>query len=96
MERTPENLIAIARNELGYKEKASNSNLDSKTANAGHNNYQKFGRDLHNAGYYNGNKNGYAWCDQFVDWCFWTLCDHNKSEAEKMECQSGPYGAGVE
>ena len=96
MKRTAKNLITIARAEIGYHEKASNSSLDNKTANAGRNNYQKYGRDLHNAGYYNGNKNGYAWCDQFVDWCFWTLCDHNKVEAEKMECQSGPYGAGVE
>ena len=96
MKRTAKNLIAIARAEIGYHEKASNSNLDSKIANSGHNNYQKYGRDLAKAGYYNGNKNGYAWCDQFVDWNFWTLCDHNKAEAEKMTCQTGPYGAGVE
>ena len=56
MKRTASNLIKIARAEIGYHEKASNSNLDSKTANAGHNNYQKYGRDLYKAGYYNGNK----------------------------------------
>ena len=96
MKRTANNLIAIARKEIGYCEKASNSSLDDKTANAGHNNYQKYGRDLANAGYYNGNKNGFEWCDQFVDWCFWTLCDHNRTEAEKMECQQdGLCGAGV-
>lgn len=94
MERTAENLIKIAKEQLGYYEKASNSQLDDKTANIGSANYNKYARDLYKAGYYNGNKNGYAWCDVFVDWCFWTLCDHDKKEAEAMECQTGVYGAG--
>ena len=34
-----EDLITIAKDEIGYIEKASNNNLDSKTANAGNNNY---------------------------------------------------------
>ena len=64
-------LIEIAKKEVGYLEKKSNSNLDSKTANAGTNNYTKYARDLDNIkGFYNGKKNGYAWCDMFVDWCF--------------------------
>lgn len=64
-------LIQVALNEVGYQEKKSNSNLDSKTANAGYNNYTKYARDLDNiAGFYNGKKNGYDWCDIFVDWCF--------------------------
>lgn len=66
-----ERLIATARNEIGYIEKASNSQLDSKTANAGSGNYTKYARDLDNLGnIYNGHKNGYAWCDIFVDWNF--------------------------
>lgn len=64
-------VIKIALAEEGYLEKASNSQLDSKTANAGANNYTKYARDLDNiSGFYNGKKNGYAWCDVFVDWCF--------------------------
>lgn len=94
MERTAENLIKIAKEQIGYHEKASNSQLDDKTANIGSANYNKYARDLYKAGYYNGNKQGYAWCDVFVDWCFWTLCDHDKKEAEAMECQTGLYGAG--
>ena len=66
----PKKVIEIARAEIGYLEKKSNSNLDSKTANAGSNNYTKYGRDLDALGFYNGKKNGVAWCDQFVDWCF--------------------------
>lgn len=94
MERTAENLIKIAKSQIGYKEKATNSQLDDFNANAGSANYNKYARDLYKAGYYNGNKQGYAWCDVFVDWCFWTLCDHNKKEAEAMEYQTGLYGAG--
>ncbi len=66
-----EKLINIAKAEVGYLEKKTNSQLDSKTANAGKNNYTKYARDLDNIkGFYNGKKNGYAWCDVFVDWCF--------------------------
>lgn len=90
---TAKQLVAIAEAEIGYHEKASNSNLDSKTANSGNKNYTKYGRGLYKAGYYNGNKNGYDWCDQFVDWCFYQLCG-SKDKAEYLECQTGNYGAG--
>lgn len=85
-------VIDIALNEVGYLEKASNSSLDSKTGNAGYNNYTKYARDLNNAGYYNGNKNGYAWCDVFVDWCFYKA--YGKSVGQSLECQTGDLGAG--
>ena len=44
---TAKKLIAIAEAEVGYLEKASNSDLDSKTANAGYNNWTKYARDLY-------------------------------------------------
>lgn len=89
-----ERLIATAKAEEGYLEKASNSQLDSKTANAGSNNYTKYARDLDNIGnIYNGKKNGYAWCDVFVDWCFITT--FGVELAMKLLCQSyGGAGAG--
>lgn len=87
-------LIKIAEAEVGYLEKKSNSSLDTKTANAGYNNYTKYARDLNKAGYYNGNKNGYAWCDVFVDWCFYQLCGKDAKKAEAIICQTGDYGAG--
>ena len=66
-----ENLIKIAKDEVGYLEKASNNNLDSKTANVGSNNYTKYARDLDAiSGFYNGKKQGYAWCAVWVSWCF--------------------------
>ena len=66
-----EKLIAAALAEVGYLEKASNADLDSDTANAGKKNFTKYARDLDALGdFYNGKKNGYDWCDVFVDWCF--------------------------
>ena len=94
MAYTAQELIKIAEAEVGYLEKKSNSNLDNKTGNAGYNNYTKYARDLNNAGYYNGNKNGYAWCDVFVDWCHWIVAGKDAKEAQRMICQTGLYGAG--
>ena len=67
-----EKLINTAKQELGYLEKKTNSQLDGKTTNAGLNNWTKYARDLDNLRVYDGKKNGYAWCDMFVDWCFIT------------------------
>ncbi len=62
-------VIALAMSEVGYLEKKSNDQLDDKTANAGSANFTKYARDLDAIGdFYNGKKNGYAWCDVFVDW----------------------------
>lgn len=70
-EELKQRIIKRANSELGYLEKASNSQLDNKTANAGKNNWTKYARDLDQIGnIYNGAKNGYSWCDVFVDWLF--------------------------
>ena len=42
-----EQLLTTAKQEVGYLEKKSNKELDSKTANAGSNNYTKYARDLY-------------------------------------------------
>lgn len=64
-------VIGIALDEVGYLEKESNRYLDSDTANVGDENFTKYARDLDGIkDFYNGKKNGYAWCDVFVDWCF--------------------------
>ncbi len=88
---TAAEVVNIALAEVGYKEKASNANLDLKDANAGSNNWTKYARDLYQAGYYNGNKNGYAWCDVFVDWCFFKA--FGKTEGQMIECQTSTLGA---
>lgn len=85
-------IVNIALAEVGYREKASNAYLDDPQANAGGANWTKYARDLAAAGYYNGNKNGYAWCDVFVDWCFFKA--YGAVEGQRIQCQTGDLGAG--
>lgn len=67
-------LIQIAKNEVGYLEKASNSQLDSKTANAGENNYTKYWRDV------KPSYQGQPWCAGFVSWCFMKAFGQEKAK----------------
>lgn len=58
--------------DVGYHEKATNAQLDDKTANSGSNNWNKFAAfidGLRDKGlnFYNGKKNGYEWCDVSFD-----------------------------
>lgn len=77
--------IEIALAEVGYKGKKSNSQLDNKTANIS-GKYNKYARDLDNiSGFYNGKKNGYDWCDIFVDWCF--VQAYGVDKALELLCQ---------
>lgn len=78
-------VIDVALAEVGYLEKASKSNLDDKTANAGSGNYTKYSRDLAKYPYFNGSKQGAAWCAVFVAWCFVTA--YGKDAALKLLCQ---------
>jgi hypothetical protein len=77
-------VLSVARGQVGYLEKKSNSNLDSKTANAGYNNYTKYARDFDQTypNFYNGRKQSVAWCDIFVDWCMVTA--YGVDEARKL------------
>ena len=86
MAHDPKKVIAIAEAEVGYLEKASNKSLDDKTANAGSKNYTRYARDMDAiAGYYNGKKQGVAWCDIFIDWCF--MKAFGAEEGRKLLCQ---------
>lgn len=85
MSYNKQKVIDIALGEVGYLEKASNSQLDDKTANAGSKNYTKYARDLAVYPFYNGRKYGVAWCDVFVDWCFVTA--YGKDAALELTCQ---------
>lgn len=73
IEKAAAYVVEIARAEVGYREKASNSQLDDKTANAGSSNYTKYAAyfdRLWNSGikWYNTRKQGGDWCDMFFDW----------------------------
>ncbi len=54
-------LLYVANSQVGYKEKESDSQLNSFTANAGNKNYSKYGE------WYGSNPA--AWCAMFVSWC---------------------------
>ncbi len=89
-----ERLIATAEDQVGYFGKKTNAKLDDPKANPG-GKYNKFARDLDALGdFYNGKKNGYDWCDVFVDWCFVTT--FGRDLAQKLLCQPDrSLGAGT-
>lgn len=88
-----EKLIDTATKEIGYLEKQTNSKLDDKTTNVGLNNWTKYARDLDALKVYNGQKNGYAWCDVFADWCFVTTFGLDTAMKMTYQPTSGGYGA---
>ncbi len=97
MNCNPQKVIDVALSQVGYHEKASNSQLDDKNANAGSNNWNKYARDIDEKypDWYNGKKNGYDWCDIFVDWCFITA--YGRNDAQRLLCQPNhSLGAGCE
>lgn len=67
-----ERLLKTALAEVGYLEKASNSQLDNPTANPGSKNWNKYAAELDKTDMFNGGKNGYDWCAVFVCWSFYT------------------------
>ena len=69
-------VLNVAFGEVGYLEKASNRSLDSKTENAGDDNYTKYARDCF------PDLQGCAWCAMFAEWCL--VQAFGKSTANKM------------
>lgn len=78
-------VIDTALAEVGYLEKETNAQLDSKTGNAGDENFTKYARDLASVNFFNGKKQGHAWCAVFVAWSFWKT--YGKAAALKLLCQ---------
>lgn len=89
----PQKVIGIALDEIGYLEKATNENLDDKTANAGDKNYTKYARDLWKVKFFNSSKVGVAWCAVFVGWCFNEA--FGKTTALKLLCQPSSNNCGA-
>lgn len=83
MAQNPSKVVEVAKSQVGYLEKKSNSDLDSKTGNAGSGNYTKYGK------WYGVNPA--LWCAQFVCWCF---AQAYGSIAKEMLC--GGYSAACE
>lgn len=78
-----DDVITVAYDEVGYLEKNSkDADLDDKTADAGDQNFTKYARDLDKIGYFNGRKQGMAWCSVFVASCFVTA--YGEENARKL------------
>ena len=73
---TPDKVLAIAAAEVGYLEKskaayqADSNVIYDKTAGAGNDNITKYGKEMHDI-YPAVMDFPAAWCDCFVDWCFY-------------------------
>lgn len=63
---TADEFISVFQGEVGYAEKASNKDLDSKSANIGTANFTKYGA------WYGINPG--QWCQMSVSWCAWQAC----------------------
>lgn len=72
MANTADKVIAVAQKEVGYLEKKTGDlkYLYDKKANAGYANYTKYGYEMHRI-YPSVMDFPAAWCDAFVDWCFY-------------------------
>lgn len=61
-----EKLVAFAKSEVGYIEKATNAELEDKKANPGNANFNKYAAILDTTNVFNGRKQGADWCAIFV------------------------------
>jgi len=80
---TVDELIEVAMKEIGYVEKASNSQLESKDANPGAGNYTKYGAWMGNG------LNGQPWCQSFVSWVAYSACMLHRRNAHTGWEQNG-------
>lgn len=84
---TVSKVLKVAADEVGYLEKSAAAYkknpdiLDQKTAGAGSDNYTKYGRDMHKV-YPAVMDFPAAWCDAFVDWCFYIA--YGKANAKAL------------
>ena len=82
---TAERVVSIALGYVGYHEKASGSQLDSKTANSGSVNYTRFNKLLHELQPSNMDYPA-PWCDAFVDACVLEAAGGDVEAAKRVLC----------
>ena len=73
---TAKSAVEIAKSQIGYQEKASNSHLNDFHANPGDANYTKYGK-------FTG-ANGAAWCASFVSWVMNQTVNGDKKKLRKL------------
>lgn len=87
MNVTADKVLKVAKEWLGYCEKDKLSDIDIFDK-IGHGNYTIFAQILDSLGdFYNGPKQGYAWCDVYVDCCVFLAADKDKEAAMYVLCQ---------
>lgn len=93
----PSDAIRILREEVGYHEKKSNKDLDSKTANSGSLNWTKYSRDLDAINYFNGKKNGPVgdWCAIIQCWVQYKLYGDGLSARAALYQPDAKYNCGA-
>ena len=85
MKPTCNQVIKLAQSQVGYKAPGPGKR----------NKYSAY-IDSHFPTFYNGKKNGYDWCDVFVDYCVLYIAQ-NAKDAEYVLCQPArSCGAGVD
>ena len=85
MKPTCNQVIKLAQSQVGYKAPGPGKR----------NKYAAY-IDSHFPTFYNGKKNGYDWCDVFVDYCVLYIAQ-NAKDAEYVLCQTASScGAGVD
>ena len=80
---TKDLVIKYAKQELGNLEKDSLKDLNSKTSNAGDNNYTKYAQEADAIGLYNALVQGQPWCATWIDNVFIHAYGLNKGCAMK-------------
>jgi hypothetical protein len=86
----------IIEKEIGYLEKKSNKDLDSKTKNAGNKNYTKYSRDIYEKAknLLNGNKQAKPYCAVGEIWVICEACDWDIDKVRKVLCLDGSVDDG--
>lgn len=72
---TADEMIAAIEAEDGYVEKASASQLETKSGNPGDKNFTKY------AAWYGHGLQGSPWCQMLISWCAYTACAAHRAKA---------------
>lgn len=86
---SPDNVIIMASNEVGYVEKSRSAYIKDKSviynkfSGAGNDNITLYGYEMHKL-YPQTMDFPAAWCDAFIDWCFYRA--YGKENATKLLC----------
>lgn len=79
-------VIELAEAEVGYKEKKSNKDLYSKTANAGSGNFTKYADTMDKTDFFNGKKNGFPWCSVFPTYLVYMASGKDLKKTREIMC----------